>query len=94
MKTLMTLLLTLAMLFTLAACGGQAGGDQTQEPNQSDVLDGDVSGGEDENYESLYGKVTSIVGNEIELALAELPDDDAGDGDDDRRRSSFRAASL
>ena len=83
MKTLMTLLLTLAMLFTLAACGSQAGGDQTQEPNQSDVLDGDVSGGEDENYESLYGKVTSIVGNEIELALAELPDDDAGDGDDD-----------
>lgn len=76
MKTLMTLLLTLAMLFTLAACGSQAGGDQTQEPNQSDVLDGDVSGGEEENYESLYGKVTSIVGNEIELALAELPDDD------------------
>ncbi|MFG6351782.1 MAG: hypothetical protein K1W21_09280, partial [Oscillospiraceae bacterium] len=38
---------------------------------------------EEENYESLYGKVTSIVGNEIELALAELPDDDAGDGDDD-----------
>ena len=63
MKTLMTLLLTLAMLFTLAACGSQAGGDQTQEPNQSDVLDGDVSGGEEENYESLYGKVTSIVGN-------------------------------
>lgn len=30
MKTLMTLLLTLAMLFTLAACGSQAGGDQTQ----------------------------------------------------------------
>ncbi len=56
MKTLMTLLLTLAMLFTLAACGSQAGGDQTQEPNQSDVLDGDVSGGEEENYESLYGK--------------------------------------
>ena len=26
MKTLMTLLLTLAMLFTLAACGSQAGG--------------------------------------------------------------------
>ena len=49
MKTLMTLLLTLAILFTLAACGSQAGGDQTQEPNQSDVLDGDVSGGEEEN---------------------------------------------
>ena len=48
-----------------------------------DVLDGDVSNDEDENYESLYGKVTSVVGNEIELALAELPDDNATDGDSD-----------
>ncbi len=36
MKTLMTLLLTLAMLFTLAACGSQAGGQSSslfEEPS-------------------------------------------------------------
>ena len=83
MKTLMPLLLSLAMLFTLTACGSQGGADQEQNLNSPDVLDGDVSNDEDENYESLYGKVTSVVGNEIELALAELPDDNATDGDSD-----------
>ena len=59
------------------------GTSRRKSPAACLIWDWPVSGGEEENYESLYGKVTSIVGNEIELALAELPDDDAGDGDDD-----------
>lgn len=84
MKKLMTLILALALTCSLAACGSDGG--NSAEDNSGNLAAG--PGGSDTlvtmDCEYLYGKITSIVGNEIELALAEMPDTDtpATDGDD------------
>lgn len=74
MKKAMTLILALALTCTFAACGSgpqpESTGNIAAAPDGEETL---VT----MDCEYLYGKVTNIVGNEIELALAEMPDMDA-----------------
>lgn len=77
----MTFLLALTLTLSLVACGGSS---QPNAPGDTDDLsnnDGaDTDADLDEVFEMLYGKVSNIVGNEIELALANPPaEDDAQD---------------
>lgn len=86
MKKLITILTTLALMSTLAACGGNntqqlsGGTDNTQPTKQENgsILNTGDSGDTEEivEYDYLYGKITKITGNEIELALAKMPEDD------------------
>lgn len=78
----MTFFLALTLIFSLAACGG---GGQPNAPSDTDDLsnsDGaDTDANLDEAFEMLYGKVSSVVGNEIELALANPPGEDEAQDD-------------
>lgn len=79
MKKLMTLVFVAILALTLAACGAEGAG------NQGDVSSGQEAGDQfalagDEN--SIYGKIISITGNEIEVAVAERPTEDASGGDE------------
>lgn len=68
MKKLTLLLLTLAFTLSFAACAAKSSGSDLDVINAS----GDY----------IYGKITNITGNEIEMALAEMPEeDDAEPGD-------------
>lgn len=62
MKKLTMLLLTLVLTLSFAACAAK--------PSSSDLEVINASG------DYLYGKITNITGNEIEMALAEMPEDD------------------
>lgn len=61
MKKLTLLLLTLVLTLSFAACAAK--------PSSSDL--GVISASGD----YIYGKITNITGNEIEMALAEMPED-------------------
>lgn len=78
MKKMITMTLALALACSLAACGGNVDSTTGKTPPEgSGTVAVGGSGGEDimsADYEFLFGKVTSIVGNEIELALAEMPE--------------------
>lgn len=61
MKKLTMLLLTLILTLIFTAC--------TAKPSDSDLDVVNTSG------DYIYGKITNITGNEIEMALAEMPDE-------------------
>lgn len=69
MKKLTMLLLTLVLALSFAACAAK--------PSSSDLDVISASG------DYIYGKITTITGNEIEMALAKIPEenDEAEPGD-------------
>lgn len=83
MQKLLVLLTALTLMATLAACGG-SNTRQNEPDNHSASGNDDVSStGTVADSEYLYGKVTKITGNEIELALAVMPEDDAPSDEED-----------
>lgn len=66
MKKLLVIFTAIVLMATLAACGA----NNTEQSSE----------GGDSTY--LYGKITQITGNEIELAIALMPDDDTAGGDE------------
>lgn len=91
MKKLITLLTTLSLMAALAACGGntQQISDGTDNAQQQKQNDGNTSGMDDSGdnqvmgeFDYLYGKITKITGNEMELAIVKMPEEDnAGGGE-------------
>ena len=79
MKKLMTLVLIATLALSLAACGAKGAGNQGGMSGSQDASDQFALAG-DEN--SIYGKITNITGNEIEIAVAEKPTDDDSSGDE------------
>lgn len=75
MKKLMTLVLVAVLALSLAACGVKGAGNQGGVSGSQEASDQFAFAG-DEN--SIYGKITSITGNELEVAVAERPTDDNG----------------
>lgn len=73
MKKLVCVCVSLVLAMGLSACGAKEetpmDGGLAQEAGAETPISGEVVTGE-----YLYGKVTSVVGNEIELALAEMPE--------------------
>lgn len=83
MKKLLVLLTVLTLMATLTACGGNS--TQQSEPDNHSASGTDETRNTEAVVDSeyLYGKVTKITGNEIELALAVMPEDDAASGEED-----------
>jgi len=77
MKKLFTVLLALCMTFSLAACGGGSNDATTETPN----VGGGAASANSDNL--IYGKVISVVGNEIELKVGTMPEIDLGEKEDD-----------
>lgn len=78
MKKMITRALALVLVASLTACGQspdtaapKAGGSSSEAPSQS--AGSEASSQETESV-SIFGKITGIVGNEIEFAVAKLPD--------------------
>lgn len=65
----MTLILALILVSMFTACGGDNNARVTASAGEAE------SSAMKNDY--FYGKITSIVGNEIELALAEMPESGA-----------------
>lgn len=85
MKKLLVFLTTLTLTVTLAACGGNNTQQSDPDKNSASSMD-DTSNTETvADSEYLYGKVTKITGNEIELALAVMPEDDAANSKEDNK---------
>lgn len=95
MKKILVLLTILTLMTGLAGCGGKNTGQlsngadnqkQSEQENKTSSITGDSGGsGDDEEIEVsefLYGKVTKITGNEIELAIAKMPEYDTPSGED------------
>lgn len=77
MKKLMTLIPAFVVACSLAACGSNAENSTNgAKDDGSNLAEGLGDGFATMDCEFLYGKITSITGNEIELALAEMPDMD------------------
>lgn len=78
MKKAITLILALLLLCGLTACG--TNGDSARESGDKTA---DGSGSSEASvtveHEYLYGKITDIVGNEIELSLVKVPEIDSAD---------------
>lgn len=78
MKKAITLILALLLLCGLTACG--TNGDSSRESGDKTA---DGSGSSEASvtveHEYLYGKITDIVGNEIELSLVKVPEIDSAD---------------
>lgn len=86
MKKAITLILALLLLCGLTACG--TNGDSSRESGDKTA---DGSGSSEASvtveHEYLYGKITDIVGNEIELSLVKMPEIDSADDNSDGSNS-------
>lgn len=79
MKNWMALALVVIFIFSLAACGTKNAENKGELSGSQDADDQFAFAG-DEN--SIYGKITSITGNEIEIAVAKKPTDDGNGAND------------
>lgn len=75
MKKIFALVMILTITCSLTACGSK------EDISKNTAVNGDGSQSDsvsEENevmeYEELYGTITSVVGNEIELALVKMPE--------------------
>lgn len=72
MKKLVCMCVSLTLAASLSACGAK---EESGKMEEQEVMKSEISAEvEMVATESLYGKVTSVVGNEIELALAKAPE--------------------
>lgn len=67
-KKLIALLLVCILVAAVTACS-------SNEQQKENAQEGEQFYSSTEN--SVYGKITKVMGNEIEIAVAELPDNDA-----------------
>lgn len=70
MKKMIAILLAMVTILSLAACGSQSEDENMQ--TAIDAGDGLVAVGGEENM--IFGKVTSMVGNEIKMKVGTLPE--------------------
>lgn len=89
MKKLITFLTTLSLMAALAACGGNVqqmsdGADHTQQQKQNDGNASGMDGSGDSQaigeFDYLYGKITKITGNEIEVAIVKMQEEELPEG--------------
>lgn len=68
MKKITTLLLIAALTCTLTACGNPK--EEASETPNTEQTGAEANSGS----ETIYGKITGIVGNELEIALVKMPE--------------------
>ena len=90
MKKIITLLLCGAMALSMSACtqtGGETSGQSSTDSSKSESSVADKNTAETDNLQPVYGKISGITGNEIELSVAKLPEGYGAVDDGDKTES-------
>lgn len=79
LKTWITLLLVVVFAMSVTACGT---GETNSKGNLSDQSENGGQGAFSNSDDAVYGKITEITGNEIQVAIAKKPaEDEIGEED-------------